>query len=463
MSDLLDRFRGKRILIWGYGREGKSTEDFFKAHPVAASVEVSEQKPDEIDLTPYDVVFKSPGIRLKYPTLEGFAPAQSNQRVLDEMNDGRGDHFRDEWFDKLTSQTEFFISCFRDRVIGITGTKGKSTTTSLLWHVLDTCFRNRGRMDAGDSYPDTLPTNAYLVGNIGVPCLDYFDDMANGNGIAVFELSCHQLAYSRVSPHVAIFLNLYEDHLDFYGDRATYFMAKRHITEFQTERDCLYLGEDVPELTTDATVRTVTERYTGQMKLLGEHNRLNAAFVRETASGCFGLPMEYVDRAISGFTGLSHRLEYIGSYGGIRYYDDSISTIPEASLQAIDSVPGIGTVLIGGMDRDIDYTPLVRAIPKMKDINFICMYASGERICRELTGGADAWLPGRADARESSAPISESLKNVFYVPDLEAAVELARVVTPVDRACVLSPAAASYGYFKNFEERGDKFASLVKQ
>lgn len=414
MMDILERFRDKKILIWGYGREGKSTEDFFKNHPVAALVEVSEAKPDEIDLSGYDYVFKSPGIKLAHPVLE---------------------RFREGELDKITSQTALFIEAFRERVIGITGTKGKSTTTSLLHHVLKTCFEAR---------PSEYRT-AFLVGNIGVPCLDYFDEMAKGDAIAVFELSCHQLAYTKVSPHLAIFLNLYEDHLDFYGDRATYFQAKRHITEFQTGRDYLYLGTDVPELTTGGQIIRVTDHYKDDaMNLLGEHNRYNASFVNHVATERFGLDKESVKKAIEEFPGLPHRLQYVDTVGDVRYYDDSISTIPEATIQAIESVPGCATVLVGGMDREIDYTPLIRYIPEHPDVMFICMYASGKRVFDELT---------RA--------IRQRLDNMVYVQNLSAAVEKAKQVTPRGGACVLSPAAASYGYFKNFEERGDKFAELV--
>ena len=427
--DILERFRNKRILIWGYGREGKSTEDFFKNHPVAASVEISEAKPDEVDLSAYDYVFKSPGIRLAHPVAEQLAP---------------------EVMEKITSQTALFIEAFRDRVIGITGTKGKSTTTSLLHHVLKTCFES----GTGDGF-----RTAYLVGNIGVPCLDYYDEMAKGDAIAVFELSCHQLAYSAVSPHVAIFLNLYEDHLDFYGDRATYFQAKRHITEFQAEEDFLYLGTDVPDLTgreafTDSTGNThkvhvispksqiirVTDHYEDDaMNLLGEHNRYNASFVNHVATERFGLNPSDVKKVIEEFPGLPHRLQYIGTVNGVRYYDDSISTIPEATIQAVESVPDCATVLVGGMDREIDYTPLIRFIPEHPEVNFICMYTSGKRVYEEVEG----------------------LVNTHYVPELTDAVCLAAELTPSGKGCVLSPAAASYGYFKNFEERGDRFRELV--
>ena len=425
MIDLNERFGGKKILIWGYGREGMSTETFFKKHPVLDAFDISEAKPDEIDYDKYDYIFKSPGIRLSQPTAEGF----SHGRVSEASA-------RD--FKKITSQTELFIEAFSDRIIGITGTKGKSTTTSLMHHVLEKCFEGTGR-------------TAHLVGNIGVPCLDYFDRMAESDDIAVFELSCHQLAYTDVSPHVAIFLNLYEDHLDFYGDRETYYQAKKHITDFQKENDLLFVGTDVPKIDTMAKVTTITDRYVSdEMKILGEHNHYNAQFVMQVAKDVYGLDEAAVKSAIDEFKGLPHRLEFVTEKDGVRYYDDSISTIPEATIQAIKSIPDVGTVLVGGMDREIDYTPLLEYIPTRKDIHFILMYASGKRIYEELKAGCDLNNNAGSDA-----------DNIIVVDDLKQAVAKAKEITEKGKACVLSPAAASYGYFKNFEERGDVFKSLL--
>ncbi|MBQ6537729.1 MAG: UDP-N-acetylmuramoyl-L-alanine--D-glutamate ligase, partial [Eubacterium sp.] len=135
---------------------------------------------------------------------------------------------------------------------------------------------------------------------------------------------------------------------------------------------------------------------------------------------------------------------------GVRYYDDSISTIPEATIQAIKSIPDVGTVLVGGMDREIDYTPLIEYIPTRKDIHFILMYASGKRIYEELKAGCDLNNNAGSDA-----------DNIIVVDDLKQAVAKAKEITEKGKACVLSPAAASYGYFKNFEERGDVFKSLL--
>lgn len=429
--ELLNAYRDKKILIWGYGKEGKSTEAFFNRHPVAARVDITEAKPDEIDVTGYDYVFKSPGIRCaESPLREGLDP------VMQE---------------KLTSQAELFIRAFRDRVVCITATKGKSTTASLMAHVLKDCFEKQAFIPESKQQPGmdirrNLKT-AYLVGNIGLPCLDFFDEMCEGDAVASFETAGHHFAYSDISPHIGVFINLYEDHLDFYENRDNYFHAKRHITDFQNEDDWLYLGTDVPPLTTRAHVVRVDTLYdTKSMTLLGDHNRYNASFVDHVARERFGLDPDAVRQAIEEFPGLPHRIQLVAEIDGVKYYDDSISTIPASTIQATDSVPNVATVLIGGKDRGIDYTPLIDLILDRKDVQFIGMYATGERVLKEMKD-----------------KIPDEINNYQLVEDLVQAVSLAKKITPAGRACVLSPAAASFGYFKNFEERGDRFAELVRR
>jgi UDP-N-acetylmuramoylalanine--D-glutamate ligase len=158
----LDGFDNKRILIWGYGREGKATEKFLKTHTKAVAVEHFEGSREDLPDSDFDLIFKSPGIVM-------------------EDDDPR-----------FTSMTELFLELFADRTIGITGTKGKSTTSSLLYHCLSRC----------------LDKKVILLGNIGLPCLDYYDEI-DEDTVVVFELSCHQLAHTNVSPHIAVFLNLF--------------------------------------------------------------------------------------------------------------------------------------------------------------------------------------------------------------------------------------------------------------
>lgn len=385
-----EELKGKKIVIWGYGREGKSTEQFLLRHCSPSDITVYEGDRAGIDEEKYDLIFKSPGI------------------VMEEEHP------------KYTSQTEFFLEHFKDRVIGITGTKGKSTTASLLYHVLDECSDK----------------HALLLGNIGIPCMDFFD-LITEDTVVVFELSCHQLAHVKVSPHVAVLLNLYEEHLDYYKTYENYVRAKKNIAKFQTKDDLLLVGENIPEVETKAQMIRVKreEHHPYQLQILGEHNAYNAQFVYDIATKVYGCDAQKVAKSMEGFHGLSHRLEYVGEKDGIHFYDDSISTIPEAVMNAVKCVPKVQTVIVGGMDRKIHYEQLARFIQADTAHRYICCYESGRHIY-ELAGQSP---------------------HCILVEDLKEAVEAAKRITEPGRACVLSPAAPSYGYFKNFEERGDVF------
>ena len=389
-----EEFDGKRILIWGFGREGQSSKRFFERLCKPASVDVFEGKRDEIDEDKYDFIVKSPGI------------------VMEE------DH------PKYTSQTEIFLKAHRDKVIGITGTKGKSTTSSMMYHTLSKC----------------LDKKVLLLGNIGSPCLDYYDEV-DEDTVVVFEMSCHQLCHTKVSPHVAVFLNLYEEHLDYYKTIDKYFEAKANITKYQDEQDYFFVGENVPEIATKAhTEMLLWENVPDyDLKVLGYHNNYNANCVHRIATYIYGASDAAVTEALKSFDGLSHRLEYAGNVCGIDYYDDSISTIPNATIQALNAVANAATVLIGGMDRGICYDNLIDFINENTYYNYIFSYDSGKRIYDSVN----------------------HTPNCYYRDTLKEAVLLAKEITPQGKACILSPASASYGYFKNFEERGDVFKELV--
>lgn len=393
---IISELKNKRILIWGYGREGKATEHFLKTYCEPALVEVYEGKREGIEEDKYDWIVKSPGI------------------VMEEEHP------------KYTSQTELFMREFRDRTIGITGTKGKSTTTAMLYTVLKECSGK----------------NVVLVGNIGRPCLDYFEEITEDT-IVVFELSCHQLAHAKTSPHVAVFLNLFEEHLDYYKTFEKYFYAKSNITRNQRAEDIFLVGENVPMIPTKAqtVVMKETDAVDFQLQVPGAHNRHNGAFVMKIAKEVFGCNAEEIKKSMMHFEGLPHRLQKVGCVGDITFYDDSISTIPEATIQAVQSIKDVQTVLVGGMDRGINYDILIDFIKVNPKIQFILAYESGQRIYQSVS----------------------ACVNVYPVEDLKEAVTLAKKITQKGRACVLSPAAASYGYFKDFEERGNVFAQFVRE
>ena len=282
-----------------------------------------------------------------------------------------------------------------------------------------------------------------LLGNIGNPAMDYYDAMTKDT-IVVYEMSCHQLKDLTVAPRIAVFLNLYEEHLDYYDTIENYFRAKSHIIANQKEGDVCFVGNNVPYIETASEVNIISPEHTGSYRLSieGIHNQFNAEFVYRIASECFHIEDDKIREAMQEFTGLKHRLELVDEIGKVRFFDDSISTIPEAAISAMGSLPDAKTLLIGGMDRGIDYSRLIDFIRKHNEYNYVCMYASGRRIY-ESDGIAD-------------------LSNVYYEDELEGAVNRAYHITD-SGAVILSPAAASYGYFKNFEERGDRFASIVRE
>lgn len=438
INTIQNYIKDKKVLILGFGREGKSTLSMIKRAGGYKEAAVSDMNWVEVDedvklicgpdyqkcLNDYDVIFKSPGIVLEMDVAE--------------ING------------KLVSQTELFFERYKKQIIGITGTKGKSTTTTLIYQILKSAGRD-----------------VVLAGNIGIPAFDIWEDISDET-IITFEMSSHQLEYMTVAPAIAVYLNIHEEHLDHYGTMEKYIAAKENIYRNQVEGDKLFVNElIVPEKDTcEADIIAVgyndmadvmingnvisykNEAYEipiNDIKLLGEHNYYNIA----TAYGVlqeFGITEEEFTRGLCEYETLPHRLQYIGTVEGVKYYDDSISTICDTAMQALNSVKDAATILIGGMDRGIDYKELIEFLSMHEIENIILMAATGKRISDEI----DADYPSFRDK-----------SRLHLVETLEEAVELAKKITPKGKSCVLSPAAASYGIFKNFEERGEVFNKLV--
>ena len=430
--------KGKRILLLGYGREGQSTWNvlrrlgtYLKA-PAALPEDgtVWHTGPDyQKCMDDYDVVFKSPGIVLERP--------------------------ENEYRCSILSQTEVFFQCFRDQIIGITGTKGKSTVTTLLYHLL-----KQAGMDA------------LLVGNIGIPALDHMEEVKPDTRI-VFELSCHQLEYMTVSPHIGILVNIHEEHLDHYGTMEKYVEAKHHIFKNQRPDDILICNvQCLPEEGTcpSGLIRAgmdgsgkeldVVQEQDGtwvhfrgksfciptdEIKLLGQHNYFDIGVAYGVCS-ILGMDDQVFARGLKTYEPLPHRLQYIGEREGVKYYDDSISTICDTTIQALKTLKDTDTVLIGGMDRGIDYRELIEYLSDCQVPHIILMEATGKRIYQEI---------------HKYYPEFKNRARLILAEHLEDGVKRARQITRPGTSCVLSPAAASYGIFRNFEERGETFSRLV--
>lgn len=444
---VLDKFKhdleNKKIAIWGLGKEGISTLQFIQSNNIKCKeIAVLEKKDINIDgvkilsneqqLNDYDLIFKSPGIVV-------------DENIIDEK--------------KLTSQTEEFIKILSNQIIGITGTKGKSTTSSLTYTIIK------------KYYPNTV-----LVGNIGIPCFNAINEIDENTNI-VYELSCHQLEFVKYSPHIAVIVNLYPDHLDHYKTFENYISAKLNINKFQKPDDIFIYGETCKAYINSNTKTSVcisdyidgrTIKFDGDIdknnsknnanyknadnkieilesetNLIGQHNFYDIAISYYICCRIYNLSNKQFKSALKQFKGLPHRLEYVTTIDDVLYYDDSISTIGETTIEGIKALKNVNTIILGGMDRKIDYSNLEDFILQQDTIeNIILMPDTGKRIFSDLQGKANN-------------------KKCYLVKDLEEAVTCAKKVTKKNTICLLSPAAASYGFFKNFEERGDKFTEYL--
>lgn len=421
-SQIIDFLRDKKILILGFGREGKSSLDFIRRELPQAEVAIADQQEIVVENTTvisgenyldackdYDLILKAPGVIIK-------------------------DYLDTETKSKITSQTDLFMRVFSRQIIGVTGTKGKSTTSSLIYHVLKSAGRD-----------------AQLVGNIGKPCFDILDEITDQTAI-VFELSAHQLEYIQASPHIAVLLNIYEEHFDHYTTPDDYYGAKKNIYKYQTPDDLLIYGDIFQHATIDEinaaqsmkidiTKTEIFPRDQIRTKLIGEHNQLNIQ-VAAAIAYAYKINGEDFKQAVASFQPLPHRLEYVGTFRGIKFYNDSIATAQEAVINAIKALGDVDTIILGGMDRGLDYHPLVDFIRETNIRNVILLPATNERFQQTF------------DEREYS-------QKLIHVKNMREAVEQAYAITATDKSCLLSPAAASYGFYKNFEERGEDFKNLV--
>ena len=412
---------GRRILIAGYGREGMSAERLIRRLvpgadcTVATQVEEGRWKDQEGQWHndwPFDMVVKSPGI----PTF----------------------HIPHSTF-HLTSLTDLFLQVYGDLTIGVTGTKGKSTTASLIHHLL----------------PGSI-----LAGNIGIPLFDILDELREDT-LVVAELSCHQLENIHRGPHVAVLLNLFQEHLDHYENYMGYKIAKMQIGLKQQAGDHFFYCTDneelrllVEELKSQRVDESKSHPYSineisDEERLLldacpleGEHNRSNALVACRVASLVTRQPISTFSIPLSTFHGLRHRMEKVGVYQGVTWYDDSISTIPAAAIAAMRALGRVDTLILGGFDRGIDYTPLVDFLKENPIQNLVFVGQAGRRIYKELSTFNFQF-------------------STFIEDDYTKIVPWCASVTPQGGVVLLSPAAASYDAFKNFEVRGDFFREQI--
>lgn len=347
----------------------------------------------------------------------------------------------------MTTATNLFLAEVRERsipVIGITGSKGKSTTATLAHRAL--CAAGRP---------------AALVGNIGRPALDQLDDVLDSGGPVVFELSSYQCNDLCHSPSVAVLLDLFPEHMDWHGSTAAYYDAKLNIARHQRPGDRFFFNDasriwSVPLGAGEAVAvnhpgglhfadgwfRRGDERlFTDDgMLLRGLHQRRNAVSAL-AAVEAVGAPIESMQQALADFGGLPHRNQRISEQGGVRWYDDAISTAPEAAAAAVRALGAEAhTLIVGGMDRGYDFRPLADAL-RESPVRLVLLIPDSAGALAELLADTDI--------------------QVTATGSLEDAVAAAAAQTPAGRACVFSPGSPSYNRFRNFIHRGETFQALV--
>lgn len=430
-------FTGKKVVILGFGREGRSSYELVRKLCPGQRVVIADQRGVEVGdantevvsgegylegLEQYDVIMKSPGISLKDVDVSKFE-------------------------EKITSQLELLLEFFSGRTIGVTGTKGKSTTSSLIYEVL------RGQR-----------VKSLLLGNIGVPVFEHVDEIDESMTL-VLEMSSHQLEFMRRSPQVALLLNTYPEHLDYYQSFEAYAQAKCNIFRWQDEGGVLLYGADEEVVRREVAecggagervgvglergdIRRVGDfvEFEGEKvydcrskrELIGEYNLLNVMFALGTAK-VLGLDMEKAVESVNKFRGLRHRVEFVGEFNGVKYYDNAIGTVPQATMAAMKALGDVDTVIVGGVDRGLDYSELCEFLRKDGVRNVVCMPETGVVVAAGVGS-----------------------EKAVVVETMEEAVKVASERTVSGKSCLLSPAAASYGRFKNFEEKGDLYQELVR-
>lgn len=490
---VLRQFKNHSVLVLGLGREGFSSYSWLRAALPDLPILIS----DESDIETIDPVWKKiladdpatewiafselPQLSAKTELVICKTPGFPLSRVRQELGLAQ----------PVTSNTQLFLELVANynqetpqppqttqwtlhpiTIIGVTGTKGKSTTTAVIHHVI-----------SASSFP------TFLGGNIGVPPLDLVSKISPQLGkntcLVSLELSCHQLSELTLSPHWAVVLAITPEHLDYYPNFESYVAAKSQITRHQKPSDVvlfeptnaatkqiatLSVGNQVayqvtatPELKNESRqpleLNITTQNTTTQQKsiirtllenvaLRGQHNWHNMA-PAIIIGQAVGLSSDEVSQQLQSFEPLPHRLQVVGTFNGIACINDSLSTTPEATVAALKTLPAANTILIaGGFDRSLEYEPLAEALLQQPPKLVILFSPSGERIQAAIA----------ARSRETSPEIP-----IIFVTTMSEAVAAAKDKAKSGDTILLSPASASFGLFVDYQDRGNQFATEVKR
>jgi UDP-N-acetylmuramoylalanine--D-glutamate ligase len=434
-----------KIAILGYGLEGRAAAKYYNSPD--NKITICDQNDELIisedldkhlglnylnNLSDFDLIVRSPGLdtNLIFKANENLDP------------------------EKVTSLTnEFFKHCPTKNIIGVTGTKGKGTTSTLIHSMIEA---------AG------LKSN--LVGNIGTPAISILDKNIGIDDFVVFELSSFQLSDCRYSPHFAVCLMVTQDHLDWHGSQNEYVVAKKNIFSHQNKDDyAIYFvnngvseelarnspGIKIPYFRSPGAYvqdgNIVIDNQilcsTNDVRLLGNHNLENVC-AAITVFWQISKDKSAITKVLSEFTGLEHRLEFVGELNGRKFYNDSFASAPDAAIAGMKSIPGRKILIIGGFDRGLDLHPLIESLTAEDNKKLISKVL--------IIGDSSRRLASELDKVDFTNYEILSFKTM---PEI---VEYANKLAENDESIVLSPGFASFDMFKNFEERGNLFKKAVQ-
>lgn len=446
-------YTGKRVAVVGYGvnnaelvpllrRRGASVTVLDRDMGLAPKLAGINHRLGEHyldDLTDFDILFRTPGVPFLHPQLQAAATAG----VV------------------VTSQTQLFLAECPARVIGITGTKGKGTTASLIRTILDVA-RLRGEVSG----------SIHLAGNIGVSPIGLLDRLAPTDWV-ILELSSFQTQDLKHSPHIAVILAISQDHLDHHRSVAEYHEAKRNLVRHQTGDDYIVINRDSPPAMSFLDVTGAQPYFFSgaravepgayvrgdavyaafdlipnqkvvaldETRLLGQHNLENIAAATVTAF-LAGATVSTIHDGVVSFAGLPFHLEFVAEKNGVSYYNDSFSTNPDATIVALKSFDRPIILIAGGSSKGADFGRLAETVNASTVKNVICLGEEGPKITAAL-----------ASVGFRAVTAGQTMRDI-----VGQAADLARDGDIV----LLSPGCASFGLFTDYKDRGRQFTQAVK-
>lgn len=413
-----NRYFQKNILVLGWAKSGQAVTklllelgglvDVYSDDQIDQPIDGANY-PDVVSIEKYDLVVKNPGISYQHQLLV----AATELKI------------------PIIVEAQVALDLYQGRLIAVTGSNGKSTLVTLIDQILTAA---------------KIPHQ--LAGNIGTP-VSAIIDQANQKQLLLLELSSFQLlGMPRVKPEIAVINNIYQNHLDYHGNLNNYIQAKKLISQNQDQDDWLVLNQNqgVSKQLAEgvkAQIEYFSDQFAeinlNQTKILGRHNLENISAAVKVAE-ILGIDHAIIQTAVENYSGLEHRLEYVGNFLNLEVYNDSKATDIKATKVALDSFLEKTIWIAGGLDRGDDYLQLA---DNLKNVEWIITYGQT--------------APKIVDLAKSQAI------EVSQVSDLNQAIQLLKGHKTAAKILLLSPAAASWDQFKNFEERGNLFKKLVKE